>query len=115
MKNLITAAAIFAASAFAAQAEMVELEAPMQAQSLHTGGVDMVVYYTDEDDHLQLVATYVDQIEGNEPSRIRMGLQDGDATSFSLPGHPHLIYDFARAGVTVSVNAEIIGQKVASN
>ncbi len=42
-----------------AQAAEVELARPIQAGSLHENGVDMVVYYTNQDQVLDVVATYV--------------------------------------------------------
>jgi len=114
MKKIIALASILSAAAFSAQAEMISLESPMQAASLHEGGVDMVVYYLDEEDHFQLVANYLDGTDPASPSRIRMGLVDGDRTSFSLPGIPQVIYSFERIGSSVIATADLLGQQVAA-
>ena len=66
------AATLIATSAAAGE---VTLEREIQAGSLHEGGVDMVVYYVDHQDHFEVVATYVS--DTTDPARIRMGLMDG--------------------------------------
>jgi hypothetical protein len=113
MKATLFAAAIFAATAGAAAAETISLNAPMQAASVHEGGIDMVVYFTEKDDHYHVVATYADSASAFAPARIQMGLQDGDDVSFSLPGLTHVSYGFERTGNAVSVSANLIGATVA--
>lgn len=88
-----------------ASADTINLTAPLQAASLHDGDVDMVVYYLEHKDHFEVVATYLDQATIDQPSRLRMGLGDGDATTFSLPGLTHVSYSFERSGNSVSVTA----------
>lgn len=112
MFTRIALAAAFALSAAAASADSISLEAPMQAASLHTGGVDMVVYYLDETDHFQIVATYAPKADAANPSRVVMGLTDGDEVSFSMPGETQVAYTFARDGETVTVDADLTGIKV---
>jgi hypothetical protein len=99
----IATAATIAFSAFAAQAAEVQLTREIQAGSLKEQGVDMVVYYTDEKTHLEVVATYVETENPHDPQRIRMGLQDGDDVTFALPGIPGTNYTFARDGMTVTI------------
>ncbi len=115
MKKIIALASILTAAAFSAQAEMISLESPMQAASLHEGGVDMVVHYLDEEDHFQLVANYLDGTDPTTPNTIRMALTDGDRSSFNLPGVAHVIYSFERVGSSVIATADPITQQVASN
>ena len=99
-------ATTLALTAGAASADQIELTKAMQAASLHEGGVDMVVYYLEQPDHFEVVATYAPKREPYEPARLRMGLVDGDDVSFGLPGEPQVIYGFARMGDTVTVTAD---------
>lgn len=99
------AAAALALFAQGATAEEIALEAPMAGASLHTGGIDMVVYYMDRSDHFEVVATYALSDAPSEPARLRMGLADGDSARFGLPGEPHVRYEFSRSGATVRVEA----------
>jgi len=114
MKAITALASILSAAAFSAQADTISLNSPMQAASLHEGGIDMVVYYLDEEDHFQLVANYLDITDTTTPLRIRMGLTDGDRTSFQLPGLPHVIYSFERTGTKVVATADLLGSHIAS-
>lgn len=98
-------AAAFALIASTAQADEITLQAPMAAASLHDGGIDMVVYFMDRDDHYEVVATYATVANPVDPARLRMGLADGDRTEFSLPGLSHVSYAFSRTGQTVRVEA----------
>lgn len=100
------AAALFLGAGTAA-ADQITLTKAMQAASLHEGGVDMVVYYLEEADHFQVVATYAPKREPFEPARMRMGLTDGDSVRFGVPGEPQVIYSFARAGDAITVSADL--------
>jgi hypothetical protein len=93
-------------TAVPAQADQIELTAPMQGASLHDGGVDMAIYFVEADDLYEVVATYIDATGPYDPARLRMGLADGDAVHFSLPGLRHVGYAFERDGGTVRVTAE---------
>ena len=104
MMTRILASALFLAAG-AAAADEIELTSPMQGASLHEGGIDMVVFYLDQDDHFEVVATYAPQREPYEPSRFRLAMADGDTMRFALPGEDQVMYSFARAGTTVSVTA----------
>lgn len=104
------AAAIFAS---AIAAEEITLKSEIEGRSLHGGGVDMAVYYLDRQDHFEVVATYISPAYG--PARIRMGLVDGDSTTFGLPGLSGRTYTFARIGDEVHVSTEAVPQRVARN
>lgn len=103
--RILTAAAFVAAalSAAAASADEAVLTQPIQAGSIHEAGVDMVVYYTRAGDLLEVTATYVSEREP-APQRMRMGLADGDAVSFGLPGEAKIAYGFSRDGDTVTIS-----------
>lgn len=96
-----------------AQAGEITLEREMQAASLHDGGIDMVVFYLDRDDHFEVIATYATKAVPEAPARLRMGLMDGDSVNFALPGETHVQYGFAREGETVRVEARPTGRDVA--
>jgi hypothetical protein len=91
------------AATMPATADSISLVKPIAAASLHDGGVDMVVYYVDHEDHFEVVATYTAQDGPYEPGRLRMMLVNGDTVSFGLPEHPGVLYNFERFGETVSV------------
>ena len=69
--SMLTVAASLTVATFAEAGE-IALSQPIQAASLHDKGVDMVVYYTDETSHFEVVATYV-TAPAAEPRRMRMG------------------------------------------
>ncbi len=98
-------AALLIAAVAPASADDIRLDRPMAAASLHDGGVDMVVYYLDHQDELEVVATY-SQKGAYEPARLRMALGDGDDVSFGLPGLSGASYRFTRTGAVVSVSAK---------
>jgi|GEM_PF-1172863 len=109
---IFTIAALIPSIGFA---DTISLSIPYEAASLHDGDVDMVVYYVDHPDHFEVVATYVSKTDLTSPSRMRMGLMDGDATNFALPGLTHLSYEFARDGDVVTVTATEQDKEFASN
>jgi hypothetical protein len=114
MKTTLISAAIAAIMATSAAADTITLNTPMQAASVHEGGIDMVVYFADKGDHYHVIATYADTQAPFAPARIEMGLMDGDDVSFGLPGLTHVTYAFERSGDQVSVSADLIGDTVAS-
>lgn len=114
MFKVVFTAATLAVSAIAANADTISLYAPMQAASLHTGGVDMVVYYLDHDDHFEVVATYADGAEPFDPARLKMALVDGDDVNFGLPGQPQVSYGFTRDGDVVEIEANLVGAAIAN-
>jgi opacity protein-like surface antigen len=106
MKALAIAALLGATLMASAQAEEVTISHALAAGSLHEGALDMVAYWLDgPDGALELTATFRDRTTDDEPMRVVMPLQDGDALSFGMPGYPSLLYTFARAqsDVTISV------------
>ncbi len=114
MIKAIATATILAVTTTAAAAETISLKVPMQAASLHEGGVDMVVYFLEHVDHFVVVATYSDSKVSYDPVRMKMALTDGDAVNFALPGLPQLAYGFSRTDDQVQVTAEFTDQIVAS-
>lgn len=103
--------AIFAAASSTemsngALGKSVTLDTELQAQSLHVGDIDMVIYFLSHADHYEVVATYASVNHMNNPGRFRMALQDLDRVSFGAPGLPHVLYTFSRSGETVTVQAE---------
>lgn len=90
-----------------ARADAIRLESAHAAASLHDGGVDMVVYYREHPDHFEVVATYMPHVGPYDPHRLRMGLSDGDAVSFGLPGYISTLYRFSRSGNVVAVVATV--------
>ena len=106
MKAFAIAALLGATMMTSAQAEEVTISHALAAGSLHEGALDMVAYWLDgPDGALELTATFRDRATDDEPMRIVMPMQDGDALSFGMPGYPSLLYTFARvqSGVTISV------------
>ena len=83
-------AAILVAALLAAPAaaEQVTLAAPIQAGSLYDGPLDMVLYYLPvAGGLLEVTGTCVPK-EGGAARRFVMGLSEGDAVSFAMPGYP---------------------------
>lgn len=104
LRSILAAAALAAtAPAFA---DEVRMSAPIEAGSLTGGGVALVAYYVPlADDAFEVTATWLGADDA-EPSRLVMRLEDGDAVSFSLPGHLDTRLTFARAFETVTLRAE---------
>lgn len=113
MFKTVFTAALLTVSASMTMAEEIVLTAPMQGASLHTGKIDMAVYYLDHTDHFEVVATYVEADGAYDPARLRMGLVDGDDVSFGLPGMTQVRYRFSRVGDQVTVKANMVGETVA--
>lgn len=105
----------FALTASVASAEDISLTTPKSGATLHEGGIDMSVYYTDTQDGLEVVATYTPRVSAYAPQRMTMLLQDGDAVSFGLPGVYDLSYSFSRTGDAVAVRAVTNSVQLASN
>lgn len=105
------AAAILAATLLAAPAvaEEVTLTAAVQAGSLHDGPLDMVLYYVPvAGGLLEVSGTYAAKGSGNA-RRFVMGMSDGDAVSFAMPGYPQVTYRFVRAGTMVTAATGVSG------
>ena len=89
----------------AASAGSVTLNAPMAGITLQSRDVDMSLYFIETaGGRYEVVATYVGDTTPNDPGRLVMSLADGDSTSFGLPGHPVILYEFARKGGAVTVS-----------
>ncbi len=108
--KILAAAALFAGTSVAA--DTIELKDPMQAASLHDGGLDMVVYFTEAGDLFEVVGTWVERDGAYEPARIVMGMADGDDVSFTMPGQSQVAYSFARSGDALTVSADLTDEQV---
>ena len=98
-----------------AQAEEVTISQAIAAGSLHDGPLDMVAYWIEvADDALELTATFRDRATDDEPMRIVMPMQDGDALAFSMPGYEGSLYSFARSGQEISISVEVMPATIAS-
>lgn len=106
------AAALFA-TPFAispAAADTVTLNVPYTGQTLRSGDIVMSLYFTTSaNDGYDVVATYVSDADAEQPKRIVMTLSDGDGATFGLPGHPDVLYEFARTGGIVAVSDGVVG------
>ena len=101
-------ATLLAASFLAgvAMADTATMTRDIEGVSLHDGPHDMVAYYRAVDDGaLEVTATFLaHDAAAFEPQRIVMALGDGDDVSFAMPGYPHALYRFERAGSRVVVS-----------
>lgn len=114
MTRTIALSAAIALFSGAAMADPIELTRPLQAGSLHDGGIDMVVYYDAADtDRFEVVAAYAARTAPHEAYRVRLGLAEGEGTAFSLPGERHISYRFRREGDTVHVSTTPTPRKTA--
>lgn len=96
------AAALAAAPAFADDALMTR---PIEAGSLATADLNLVAYYVPTvDAGFEVTATWI-AVDGSEPSRLVMRLEDGDQVSFSLPGHMDMLFTFSREDEVVRVSS----------
>ena len=97
-----------------AQAEEVTISQEIAAGSLHEGALDMVAYWVEvPDGALELTATFRDRATDDEPMRIVMPMQDGDALAFGMPGYDGALYSFARSGKAISISVEVEADRVA--
>ena len=109
-------AALFGATlTVPARAEEVTISRALAAGSLHEGPLDMVAYWLEvPEGALEVTATFRDRATDDEPMRIVMPMQDGDALSFGMPGYPGSLYSFARSGKEISISVEITPDMIAS-
>ena len=108
MRMLALAAMLGSTLMAPAQAEEVTISQALAAGSLHDGALDMVAYWLDgPDGALELTATFRDRATDDEPMRIVMPMQNGDALSFGMPGYPASLYSFARSGKKISISVEV--------
>ena len=109
MKTFLVVAVLGATSALPAHAEEVTISRALAAGSLHDGPLDMVAYWAEiPDGALEVTATFRNPATDDEPMRVVMPMQDGDALAFGMPGYEGSLYRFSRAGqeVTISVESE---------
>lgn len=115
MKTFALAALLGATLIAPAQAEEVTISRALAAGSLHEGALDMVAYWTElPGGALEVTATFRDRATDDEPMRIVMPLQDGDALAFGMPGYGGSLYSFARSGHEISISVEIEADRIAS-
>ena len=115
MKTFALAALLGATLIAPAQAEEVTISRALAAGSLHEGPLDMVAYWLEvPDGALEVTATFRDRETVDEPMRIVMPMQDGDAVAFGMPGYDGALYSFARSGQEISISVEIIPDRLAS-
>jgi hypothetical protein len=109
-------AALFGATLIApAQAEEVTISRALAAGSLHEGPLDMVAYWTEvPEGALELTATFRNRATDDEPMRIVMPMQDGEALAFGMPGYEGSLYSFARSGQQISISVEIQSDRIAA-
>ena len=114
MKTLLTLAALTLTAAPVLAGEIL-LEKPMAGATLHQAGIDMSVYWTEQDKGYEVVATFVPELSDVPPARMVMLLADGDDVTFGLPGTLSHSYTFARTDQGVSVRSDKVGLIYASN
>ena len=114
MKTFALAALLGATLMAPAQAEEVTIFHALAAGSLHEGALDMVAYWIEvPGGALELTATFRDRATDDEPMRIVMPMQDGDALAFGMPGYEGSLYSFARSGQQISISVEVLSDSIA--
>ena len=114
MRMLALAILLGSTSMAPAQAEEVTISQALAAGSLHDGALDMVAYWLDgPDGALELTATFRDRATDDEPMRIVMPMQNGDALSFGMPGYEDSLYSFARSGQQITISVEVEPNRIA--
>jgi len=104
MKRIALALA-FIVAPFAAQADSVLLEKPLSGATLIGAEADMSIHYSlTEGNAFEVTAVYVGKDTPENPQKLVMALQEGDAVSFSLPGYRGEIFTFERAGDRLEVS-----------
>ena len=115
MRMLALAVLLGATTIASARAEEVTISQALAAGSLHEGALDMVAYWLEgPDGALELTATFRDRATDDEPMRIVMPMQDGDALSFGMPGYEASLYSFARTGQEITISVEVMSDRIAT-
>ena len=115
MRMLALAVLLGTTMVASARAEEVTISHALAAGSLHEGALDMVAYWLDgPDGALELTATFRDRTTDDEPMRIVMPMQDGDALSFGMPGYEASLYSFARSGQEITISVEVMPDRIAT-
>lgn len=97
--------AALAAIALPLPAEEVRLVRPVEAATLATGSVVFNAYFVSlPDDGVEVTAFWREGAQADS-TRLTIRLDEGDAVSFSLPGHPETRFTLARDLDAVTVRA----------
>ncbi|QDL91564.1 hypothetical protein FDP22_07060 [Paroceanicella profunda] len=115
MKPLILAALLGAAGTFTAQADTLTLSAPMSGGTVHSGALDMSIYWTPSDEAFEVVAFYTARGDDAAPGKLQMRLEDGDRVVFGLPGHAGTAFSFERTAGALTVIAAPLQTELALN
>jgi hypothetical protein len=101
LRSILVAA--LAAAAVPALAEEMRLVRPAQPASFATGPVVFSAYYVAmPDESYRVTAIWRDAGDG-EAVRVTMHLAEGDAISFTLPGHPDDRFTLSRDQDSVTI------------
>ena len=92
-----------------ASAESIQLVQPSQAATVQNSGVYMTVYYLDQVEHLDVVATFAEQGGDQLSGRLQMGLADGAEIDFVVPGRTDVSFQLIRSGNVIDVHANPAG------
>lgn len=115
MKTLTLITLLTIATPFAAQADTINLSAPMAGATVHTDDVDMSVYWTTSGDAFEVVAFYLPRGAGAETQKLQMRLEDNDSVTFGLPSFEGVQYSFERTSETLTVTGVPLPIVQASN
>lgn len=115
MKPFIFAIIFAIGSPLAGHSEELILSAPLSGGTVHTGLVDMSVFWRPDGAAFEVVAYYVDRADAAAPRKLRMRLDEGDRVVFGLPGLPDAAYSFERRNNTVTVTAAALRNDLALN
>jgi hypothetical protein len=94
-------ASLFVMTAFAADAANA---GPAEAAAPLGAGPEMIVYYVDQGDFLEVVATYA--APGQEAQRVFVNLTEEEALAAERSGAGNVTYTLARPGWVVSMTAQ---------
>ena len=115
MRTHILAVLLGATLIAPAQAEEITISSALPVGSLHEGPLDMVASWKEvPGGALELTATFSDRAMKDEPMRIVMPMQDGDALAFGMPGYEGTLYSFARSGHEISISVEVLEESIAA-
>ncbi|WP_424932301.1 hypothetical protein [Amaricoccus macauensis] len=106
MFKFIALSAATLSLAVPAYAESAQTTQPIEAVSLHDGALDMVAYFTENDDGEYVVVATFAEGDGAYPKRITLALDDGDNVQFAILGHKDSLYGFARNGDVLAVKVD---------
>ena len=106
MKTILLSAVASLVIAAPAVAEVAVLSAPLQAESLHSGALDMVAFRVDLPEGAHEVTAVFRGRTNEEPQRVVMRLEDQDEVRFSVPGEPQTLYTFTGMANGVEISAQ---------